>query len=163
VITSAAFGATNIIGLVYVAAFAPDEGETLGDLFQKFPPAPGFKYNCALARASTLHRPRAHGPRASPGTSLPQKGAVLAATHGQSRRRFSARKWGHRLGSSTSPLVPGFLKRSDDSARRGAVDGKTCRRDYDFRTVESCIPPGAPARESPSSFCERALVRDHSR
>ena len=32
----------KVAGLVYVAAFAPDEGETLGGLAQKFPPPPGF-------------------------------------------------------------------------------------------------------------------------
>src|SRR6266566_5648669 len=32
VITNAAPHASNVVGLVYVAAFAPDEGETLGDI-----------------------------------------------------------------------------------------------------------------------------------
>jgi pimeloyl-ACP methyl ester carboxylesterase len=32
VITNAAARADNVVGLVYVAAFAPDEGETLGDV-----------------------------------------------------------------------------------------------------------------------------------
>jgi len=32
VITNAATNANNVLGLVYVAAFAPDEGETLGDI-----------------------------------------------------------------------------------------------------------------------------------
>src|SRR3984885_13670631 len=32
VITNAASEATNVVGLVYVAAFAPDEGETLGEV-----------------------------------------------------------------------------------------------------------------------------------
>jgi pimeloyl-ACP methyl ester carboxylesterase len=32
VITNAAASAPNVVGLVYVAAFAPDEGETLGDV-----------------------------------------------------------------------------------------------------------------------------------
>jgi pimeloyl-ACP methyl ester carboxylesterase len=32
----------KVAGLVYVAAFAPDEGETLGGLAQKFPPTPTF-------------------------------------------------------------------------------------------------------------------------
>jgi pimeloyl-ACP methyl ester carboxylesterase len=32
VITNAALGAGNVVGLVYVAAFAPDEGETLQDI-----------------------------------------------------------------------------------------------------------------------------------
>jgi pimeloyl-ACP methyl ester carboxylesterase len=32
----------KVVGLVYVAAFAPDEGETLGGMAQKFPPTPAF-------------------------------------------------------------------------------------------------------------------------
>ena len=40
VMTSAAHGAGNVKALVYVAAFAPDEGESLGS----FPPGPGGKY-----------------------------------------------------------------------------------------------------------------------
>jgi pimeloyl-ACP methyl ester carboxylesterase len=32
----------KVAGLVYVAAFAPDEGETLAGMAQKFPPPPGF-------------------------------------------------------------------------------------------------------------------------
>jgi hypothetical protein len=32
VITNAASRAENVVGLVFVAAFAPDEGETLGEV-----------------------------------------------------------------------------------------------------------------------------------
>jgi pimeloyl-ACP methyl ester carboxylesterase len=32
----------KVAGLVYVAAFAPEEGETLGGMAQKFPPTPGL-------------------------------------------------------------------------------------------------------------------------
>jgi pimeloyl-ACP methyl ester carboxylesterase len=32
----------KVVGMVYVAAFAPDEGETLGGMAKNFPPAPGF-------------------------------------------------------------------------------------------------------------------------
>jgi pimeloyl-ACP methyl ester carboxylesterase len=41
VITNAATGASNVKGLVYLAAFAPDKGETLGQFFDptKFPGA----------------------------------------------------------------------------------------------------------------------------
>ncbi|MEV8375776.1 alpha/beta hydrolase [Kribbella sp. NPDC056861] len=37
VITAAANEADNVTGLVYIAAFAPDEGETLGGLNESFP------------------------------------------------------------------------------------------------------------------------------
>lgn len=40
VLTSAAHGAKNVKGLVFIAAFAPDEGEALGG----FPPGAGSKY-----------------------------------------------------------------------------------------------------------------------
>jgi pimeloyl-ACP methyl ester carboxylesterase len=33
----------KVIGLVYVAAFAPDEGETLAGMAQKYPPTPAFQ------------------------------------------------------------------------------------------------------------------------
>jgi pimeloyl-ACP methyl ester carboxylesterase len=41
VISSAATGAENVIGLVFASAFAPDEGESLGGLNAQFPPPPG--------------------------------------------------------------------------------------------------------------------------
>ncbi len=33
----------KVVGLFYVAAFAPDEGETLGGMAQKYPPTPAFQ------------------------------------------------------------------------------------------------------------------------
>lgn len=93
VITSAAFGATNIIGLVYVAAFAPDEGETLGDLFQKFPPAPGFKY-IAPGPRGVLYIDRAHMAACFAGDLPPAEGAVLAAT----QRPIAPAVFGEKMG-----------------------------------------------------------------
>jgi pimeloyl-ACP methyl ester carboxylesterase len=40
VITQAAAGASNVAGLVYAAAYAPDEGESLGALNAQFPATP---------------------------------------------------------------------------------------------------------------------------
>jgi len=40
VITDAAAGNTKVKGLVYVAAFAPDAGEALGGLIERFSPSP---------------------------------------------------------------------------------------------------------------------------
>lgn len=42
VISNAAAGANNVIGLVFVAAFAPDEGEALQDVGARFPEVPLF-------------------------------------------------------------------------------------------------------------------------
>ena len=44
VISGAATGVGNVIGLVFASAFAPDEGETLGGLNAQFPPPPGLAY-----------------------------------------------------------------------------------------------------------------------
>ena len=44
VISGAATGVKNVIGLVFASAFAPDEGETLGGLGALFPPPPGLAH-----------------------------------------------------------------------------------------------------------------------
>jgi pimeloyl-ACP methyl ester carboxylesterase len=44
VISGAATGVENVIGLVFASAFAPDEGETLGELSSRFPPPPGLAH-----------------------------------------------------------------------------------------------------------------------
>ena len=44
VITAAARDAANVVALVYVAAFAPDERETLNDITAKFSPPSGVKH-----------------------------------------------------------------------------------------------------------------------
>jgi pimeloyl-ACP methyl ester carboxylesterase len=79
VITSAATGAPNVKALVYIAAFAPDEGETLGGIGTKFPPAPGGQY-IAPGPGGLLYIDRAHMPACFCGDLPPAQGAVLAAT-----------------------------------------------------------------------------------
>jgi pimeloyl-ACP methyl ester carboxylesterase len=44
VISGAATGVENVIGLVFASAFAPDEGESLGELGSMFPPPPGLAF-----------------------------------------------------------------------------------------------------------------------
>lgn len=55
VITNAATGAKNVIGLVYVAAFAPDEGEMLGDVEN------GSKDSVLNSALVPLHYPTGNG------------------------------------------------------------------------------------------------------
>jgi pimeloyl-ACP methyl ester carboxylesterase len=52
VITNAAYNNSNVTGLVYLAAFAPDEGESLADFVPPESLPPGFRYN---ARQCTHH------------------------------------------------------------------------------------------------------------
>ena len=55
VITNAASNASNVVGLVYVAAFAPDEGETLGGIEQ------GSKDSVLNAALTQLQYPTGQG------------------------------------------------------------------------------------------------------
>jgi pimeloyl-ACP methyl ester carboxylesterase len=55
VITNAAAGAENVVGLVYVAAFAPDEGEMLGEADA------GSRDSVLLSALVPLHYPAANG------------------------------------------------------------------------------------------------------
>src|SRR6476660_2580038 len=55
VITNAAKQAKNVVGLVYVAAFAPDEGETLGEISAE------SKDSILSSALVQLHYPRANG------------------------------------------------------------------------------------------------------
>jgi pimeloyl-ACP methyl ester carboxylesterase len=48
----------KVAGLVYVAAFAPDEGETLGGMAQKFPPTPAFSEIQPIADGYLLLTPK---------------------------------------------------------------------------------------------------------
>lgn len=44
VISEATTGATNVVGLVYVAAFGLDQGESIQSVIAKYPPAPALKH-----------------------------------------------------------------------------------------------------------------------
>jgi pimeloyl-ACP methyl ester carboxylesterase len=79
VMTSAATGAANVIALVYVAAYAPDEGEQLGPLGTKFAAPSGLQY-VAPGPRGLLYVDRAHMPAAFAGDATPADAAVLAAT-----------------------------------------------------------------------------------
>jgi pimeloyl-ACP methyl ester carboxylesterase len=71
VITNAATGNRNVVGLVYVAAFAPDEGEILGELTGRFP-------------GSTL------GPAQSPPVALPDGGVEVSIQQDKFWQQFAA-------------------------------------------------------------------------
>jgi pimeloyl-ACP methyl ester carboxylesterase len=78
VITSAAYGARNITGLVYIAAFAPDEGESLGGISAKYPPVAGDQY-IVPGPGGLLFLDRRHMPQVFAAELPRSEGAVLAA------------------------------------------------------------------------------------
>jgi pimeloyl-ACP methyl ester carboxylesterase len=78
VITAAGYDAKNVVGLVYIAAFAPAEGETLGDINGKFAPPAGGQYIAPDTRGM-LFINRAYMPSCFAGDLPPTEGNVLAA------------------------------------------------------------------------------------
>jgi pimeloyl-ACP methyl ester carboxylesterase len=78
VMTSAGRDAKNVVGLVYIAAFAPDEGESLNDINARFAPAPGGKVVVPDARG-LLFLDRAQMPAFFVADIPAAEGAVLAA------------------------------------------------------------------------------------
>ena len=93
VITAAACDAKNVAALVYIAAFAPDEGESLGELGSKYPPAPGGQY-IGPGPGGLLYIDRSHMPSCFAGDLPPAEGAVLAAV----QRPVSPAIFGDKMG-----------------------------------------------------------------
>src|SRR5215813_5926792 len=73
-VITAAGTAENVVGLVYISGFAPDEGETLNDLQSKSPrrgsSPTSSSTSCLAAAPSSRSRPRAFTSRSAP-TSRP--------------------------------------------------------------------------------------------
>ena len=118
----------RVAGLVYIAAFAPDKGESVNTLIADpppgapvppiLPPVDGFlfldreKFAHVVRRRSAGGRGRLHGRLAGP----------------VGRRR--ARRRRHRAGlAQQAELVPGRHRRPHDPAAGAARDGRAGRRD----------------------------------
>jgi Alpha/beta hydrolase family len=87
VISVAGAAINNAVGLVYVAAWVLDEGESFGEIYQRFGPTP-LRERTARARAGPpgprlRRRARRRGPPGGAGPALRPRGArpaALAAT-----------------------------------------------------------------------------------
>ena len=139
VITNAATDATNVVGLVYVAAFAPDEGEALGEV------TPTSKDSVLNRRSSrsvpgerrhgdgVRHRSR-EGPRGV-------RGRPARRGHRADRRHAAAdRRGGVLRGERPAGL--------EAAARRGPSSPRATMRSA---RTSSARWPSAPARPSPRS------------
>ena len=80
VISGAAVGAPHVISLVYVAAFAPDEGETLPETGAGFPAAPGLAHLVPDYRKDFLRVDPAAYPQFFMQDVNPVEARVLAVT-----------------------------------------------------------------------------------
>jgi pimeloyl-ACP methyl ester carboxylesterase len=105
VITSAAQGAPNVKALVYIAAFAPDEGEALGG----FPPGPGAKF-IAPGPAGLLYIDRSQFPANFAGDLPPSEGATLAAV----QRPVAGAIFGDKMGPPAWKSIKSWYQVSED-------------------------------------------------
>jgi len=105
VITSAAQGAPNVKALVYIAAFAPDEGEALGG----FPPGPGAKF-IAPGPSGLLYIDRSQFPANFAGDLPPSEGATLAAV----QRPVAGAIFGDKMGPPAWKSIKSWYQVSED-------------------------------------------------
>jgi pimeloyl-ACP methyl ester carboxylesterase len=103
VITEAAAGNPSVKALVYVAAFAPDEGETLNGLIERFTPAPlGASVVPDSAGFLYIDRAKFHSVFAN---DLPEaEASVLAAT----QKPLAARIFGETLKAAAWKTIPSW-------------------------------------------------------
>jgi pimeloyl-ACP methyl ester carboxylesterase len=113
--------AENVVGLVYISGFAPDEGENLTDLQSKFPPPgiipyvvqhelPGGGNEFTLAwRGSTSHSAPTSRPPTRPSTrSASAPSPALRSPRRHRPRRGAAVRSGRCFRPPTGVLTPAF-------------------------------------------------------
>lgn len=105
VVTSAAHGAQNVKALVYVAAFAPDEGESLGG----FPPGPGGKF-VAPGPSGLLYIDRTKFPEYFAGDVPLHEATVLAAV----QRPVAPAIFGDKMGTPAWKSIKSWYQVSED-------------------------------------------------
>lgn len=105
VITSAAQGAKNVKALVYIAAFAPDEGEALGG----FPPGAGAKF-IGPGPGGLLYVDRSKFPACFAGDLPTAEAAVLAAV----QRPVSPAIFGDKMGTPAWKSIRSWYQVSEN-------------------------------------------------
>ncbi|MGT2493504.1 hypothetical protein ACU4GD_31010 [Cupriavidus basilensis] len=111
-------------GLVYVAAFAPDEGESLGSIFARQAPPPGAAHIRPDKEGFLWLDPAAF--KESFGDDLDDTDAlVMAATQSPSQHGASRTSPDRRPGRPGLPGAPGVGQRPHDPAGGRALDGGT--------------------------------------
>jgi pimeloyl-ACP methyl ester carboxylesterase len=105
VMTSAAYGASNVKGLVFIAAFAPDEGEALGG----FPPGAGAKF-IAPGPGGLLYIDRSKFPACFAGDLPLAEAAVLAAV----QRPVGGAIFGDKMGAPAWKTIPSWYQVSEN-------------------------------------------------
>jgi len=110
VISGAGVGAPHVISLVYVAAFAPDEGETLPETGAGFPAAPGNAHIIPDYRPGFLRVDPAAYPHVFMQDVNPVEARALAVT----QRPLAAAAFGVKAGTPAWRALPSWYLVSED-------------------------------------------------
>src|SRR5713226_7526866 len=139
VITNAATQASNVVGLVYVAAFAPDEGERLGEVES------GSKDSVLSSAQVALHYPTDQGAETA---------VEFAVNPAHFHEAFAADLSAEQAASWPPPSAP--WPRGPSPSPLGCLPGRACLPGLWWRPATrrpaamSSVPwPGAPGRRSP--------------
>ena len=112
----------NVAGLVYIAAFAPDQGESVNTLIAGFPTGRAAAADPAAAGRVPVPRPR-EVPRLVRGRRERRAGRVHGRLAGPVGRRRARRRGQRGRLAEQAELVPRRHRRPDDPAAGAAHDG----------------------------------------
>ena len=110
VITGARAGLPHVIGLVYVAAFVPDEGESVPETVAGFPSAPGTAHYIPDIRPGFLRVDPAAYPQVFMQDVHPVAARALAAT----QKPAAAAAFGAKAGTPAWRTLPSWYLVSED-------------------------------------------------
>jgi len=110
VISGAGLAVPHVVSLVYVAAFAPDEGETLPEAVAGFPAAPGNAHTVPDYRQGFLRVDPAAYPHVFMQDVTPVEARALAVT----QRPLAASAFGVKAGKQAWRTLPSWYLVSED-------------------------------------------------
>ena len=140
VISGAATGVKNVIGLVFASAFAPDQGETLGGLGSLFPPPPGLAHTQPDSLGFLWFDPAAIPTNFAPDIPVAQA-RVLAST----QKPIAARCFGDPAGPPAWKTLPSwFLVSTQDRMINPDLERFMAARIH-ARTIEVRSSHASPA------------------
>ena len=147
IISDAATGVANVVGLVFASAFAPDEGETLGELNARFAPPPGVAHFQVDSLGFVWLDPAAFPANFVQDVAL-QEARVMAAVQEPIGQPSPSRR-GRRRGGGCR-RGPGLHRCPDDLPRPAAVHGRPRRRQDRGGSLQQRLgglppPPGRQA------------------
>jgi hypothetical protein len=149
VISGAATGVDDVIGLVFASAFAPDQGETLNELGSRFPPPPGLAHTQPDSLGFLWFDPAAVPTFFA--QDLPVREARVLGLSAKADRSKELHRPGGAAGvEDAAVVVRGVHPGPDDQPGPGAVHGRPHRREHRGDSLQPRLAglPPSPGRQA---------------